>query len=202
MKARGEDPVAAGARRARPRRPAPPPRCRLGRASTSRSSRPTAPSSRATPRCWIVPGAAGEIGVLARHAPLVATLKAGATRVHLGAERVEEFTDRAGLLHRAAGSSDRARRPRGQRRPRSTARRPSRCSRRPRPSWSGSSSGESTADRWVVEQRLIHAQTQLEVATGGRPPRGSRQVTPAASAAKRAATLFALESFEAAWRPG
>ena len=28
----------------------------------------------------VVPGAAGEIGVLARHAPLVATLKAGSTR--------------------------------------------------------------------------------------------------------------------------
>ena len=30
----------------------------------------------------VVPGAAGEIGVLARHAPLVATLKAGSTRVY------------------------------------------------------------------------------------------------------------------------
>jgi hypothetical protein len=27
--------------------------------------------------------------------------------------------------------------------------------------------GESSADRWVVEQRLIHAQTQLDVASGG-----------------------------------
>jgi hypothetical protein len=31
----------------------------------------------------IVPGAAGEIGVLARHAPLVAMLNAGSTRVYL-----------------------------------------------------------------------------------------------------------------------
>ena len=34
----------------------------------------------------IVPGAAGEIGVLARHAPLVAMLKAGEIRVRTGGE--------------------------------------------------------------------------------------------------------------------
>ena len=37
----------------------------------------------------VVPGAAGEIGVLARHAPLVAMLKSGETRIRVG----NEWTD-------------------------------------------------------------------------------------------------------------
>ena len=47
----------------------------------------------------IVPGAAGEIGVLARHAPLVATLKAGSTRVHIRRDgEVREFATGPGFF--------------------------------------------------------------------------------------------------------
>ena len=46
----------------------------------------------------IVPGAAGEIGVLARHAPLVAMLKEGKTRVHLADGSVQEFATGAGFF--------------------------------------------------------------------------------------------------------
>ena len=46
----------------------------------------------------IVPGAAGEIGVLARHAPLIATLKAGSTRVHVSSSEVIEFATGPGFF--------------------------------------------------------------------------------------------------------
>jgi F-type H+-transporting ATPase subunit epsilon len=46
----------------------------------------------------VVPGAAGEIGVLARHAPLVATLKAGSTRIHLNPNEVLEFATGPGFF--------------------------------------------------------------------------------------------------------
>src|SRR5262249_21298644 len=46
----------------------------------------------------IVPGAAGEIGILARHAPLVAMLKAGSTRVHVHANEVLEFATGPGFF--------------------------------------------------------------------------------------------------------
>src|SRR6476661_6178969 len=54
----------------------------------------------------IVPGAAGEIGVLARHAPLVALLKAGSTRVHIGHGFFQVIEDRAIALVDAAVMAD------------------------------------------------------------------------------------------------
>src|SRR2546423_15197195 len=46
----------------------------------------------------VVPGAGGEIGVLARHAPLVARLKAGSTRVHVTQGDVKEFATGPGFF--------------------------------------------------------------------------------------------------------
>ena len=47
----------------------------------------------------IVPGADGEIGVLARHAPLIAMLKAGSTRVHVKRDsEVREFATGPGFF--------------------------------------------------------------------------------------------------------
>ena len=86
----------------------------------------------------IVPGAAGEIGVLARHAPLVATLKAGSTRVHLGGGEVLELATGSGFfkveLDRAIALVDDAIDVR-----RSTTRGRRSSSRRRRPSWRRSS---------------------------------------------------------------
>ena len=47
----------------------------------------------------IVPGADGEIGVLARHAPLIAMLNAGSTRVHVKRDgEVHEFATGPGFF--------------------------------------------------------------------------------------------------------
>ena len=110
----------------------------------------------------IVPGAAGEIGVLARHAPLVAMLKAGSTRVHLGDGEVREFAtgpgffqvleDRAiALVDDAVGAGeiddDRARKQLDE----------------AQAELEKVERGESTADRWQLEQRIRHAENQLRV---------------------------------------
>ena len=98
----------------------------------------------------IVPGAAGEIGVLARHAPLVAMLRAGEIRVKIGGDwqtfaagpgyftikqdravvLVDDAVRAEALLERAAG-------------------------------------GDEDIDRWHAEQRLRHAENKIAVAGRG-----------------------------------
>ena len=59
---------------------------------------PEGPAFEGEVEMLIVPGAAGEIGVLARHAPLVAMLKAGSTRVHVQGNEVLEFATGPGFF--------------------------------------------------------------------------------------------------------
>ena len=112
----------------------------------------------------IVPGQIGEIGVLARHAPLIATLKAGSTRIHLGGGDdaivfatgsgfFQMLNDRAiALVDGAVQASEiddakaRAQLAEAQAELEAIDR------------------GESSADRWQVEQRIKDAENQLSVA--------------------------------------
>ena len=108
----------------------------------------------------IVPGAAGEIGVLARHAPLVALLKAGSTRVHVSDGDIREFAtghgffqvieDRAIALVEAAVMADEIDESQVRRQLEEAKAELERLEQ-----------GESTADRWQLEQRILHAENQL-----------------------------------------
>ena len=126
---------------------------------------PDGPAFEGEAEMIVVPGAAGEIGVLARHAPLIATLKAGSTRVYLDRDGgdVREFATGPGFfqvqLDRAIAlvddavlasevDDDRAREQL------ETARQELELLDR----------GESNADRWQLEQRIKHAENQLSVA--------------------------------------
>jgi F-type H+-transporting ATPase subunit epsilon len=114
----------------------------------------------------IVPGAAGEIGVLARHAPLIALLKAGSTRVHVKRNgEVHEFAtgpgffkveqDRALALVDDAVDAKHIDDARARKQLEDAQAELERIER-----------GESDADRWQTEQRVRHAENQLAV--GGR----------------------------------
>src|SRR5919199_546317 len=116
----------------------------------------------------IVPGADGEIGVLARHAPLIATLKAGSTRIYLdrSAEEVREFATGPGFFKveqdRAIALVDDA----VDAREIDDARAREQLE-RAREELERVERGESEADRWQLEQRIRHAENQLAVAGGG-----------------------------------
>jgi F-type H+-transporting ATPase subunit epsilon len=111
----------------------------------------------------IVPGADGEIGVLARHAPLVAMLNAGSTRVHIrrGGD-VREFAtgpgffkveqDRALALVDDAIDTKEIDDQRAREQLEAARAELERVER-----------GESDADRWQLEQRIKHAENQLAV---------------------------------------
>jgi F-type H+-transporting ATPase subunit epsilon len=110
----------------------------------------------------IVPGAAGEIGVLARHAPLIALLQAGSTRVYTNreAEEVQEFATGPGFFtveqDRALALVDTAVNVResdpaaAQEQLEDAKAELERVER-----------GESEADRWQLEQRIKAAENQL-----------------------------------------
>jgi F-type H+-transporting ATPase subunit epsilon len=127
---------------------------------------PEGPAFEGEAEMIIVPGAAGEIGVLARHAPLVAMLKAGSTRVHVGDGSVQEFATGPGFFQVledraialvddavAAGEIDDARAQQQLDEAKAELERVER--------------GESTADRWQLEQRIRHAENQLSVSGHG-----------------------------------
>ena len=127
---------------------------------------PDGPAYEGDAEMVIVPGAAGEIGVLARHAPLIATLKAGSTRVHVSSNEVLEFAtgpgffqvlnDRAIALVDDAVGADKVDDARAREQLEAAQAELEAIER-----------GDSTADRWQVEQRLRHAENQLSVAGRG-----------------------------------
>jgi F-type H+-transporting ATPase subunit epsilon len=127
---------------------------------------PEGPAYEGEAEMLIVPGAAGEIGVLARHAPLIATLKAGSTRVHVAEGDVREYAtgpgffkvelDRALALVDDAVAADAIDAARAQEQLEAA-----------KAELEKVEQGESQADRWQLEQRVIHAENQLAVATGG-----------------------------------
>jgi|SRR5436190_4089887 len=127
---------------------------------------PDGPAFEGEAEMIVVPGAAGEIGVLARHAPLIATLKAGETRVYVTRDEIRAFAtgpgffqvqlDRAIALVDDAVLADEIDDARAREQLEAARRELERVDR-----------GESTADRWQLEQRVVHAENQLTVVGRG-----------------------------------
>src|SRR5919199_2202591 len=119
---------------------------------------PEGPAYEGEAEMIVVPGQAGEIGVLARHAPLIATLKAGSTRVYLDreAEDIREYAtgpgffqvelDRAIVLVDDAVLASEVDDERARKQLEEAQAELERVDR-----------GESSADRWQLEQRVAHA---------------------------------------------
>jgi F-type H+-transporting ATPase subunit epsilon len=129
---------------------------------------PEGPAFEGDAEMVVVPGAAGDIGVLARHAPLVATLKAGSTRVYrnVDAEDVMEFATGPGFfkveLDRAIALVDDAVDAKDIDEERARLQ-----LERARAELERVEAGEFTADRWQLEQRIAHAENQLRVSGRG-----------------------------------
>jgi F-type H+-transporting ATPase subunit epsilon len=129
---------------------------------------PEGPAFEGDVEMLIVPGADGEIGVLARHAPLVALLNAGSTRIYRdrASDDVVEFAtgpgffkveqDRALALVDDAVDASKIDDARAREQLEEAQAELERVER-----------GESDADRWQLEQRVRHAENQLTVAGRG-----------------------------------
>jgi len=126
---------------------------------------PDGPAFEGEAEMLIVPGAAGEIGVLARHAPLVAMLKAGSTRIYRdrASDDVVEFATGPGFFKveqdRALALVDDAVDARN-----IDAARAQEQLETARAELERVEQDDSDADRWQLEQRIRHAENQLEVA--------------------------------------
>ena len=109
----------------------------------------------------IVPGAAGELGILPRHAPLVAMLKAGEIRVKAGGDW-QAFASGAGYFKvqrdRAIVLVDEA--VRAEEIDVEQARREADEA---RALLERAQAGDTEIDRWKVEQQLRHAENKIAV---------------------------------------
>jgi F-type H+-transporting ATPase subunit epsilon len=113
----------------------------------------------------VVPGAAGEIGVLARHAPLVAMLKSGETRIRVGDAWTAFATgpgyfqvarDRAIVLVDDAVRAEEIDVEQAQREAEEA-----------RGLLERGEKGEEGIDRWLAAERLRHAENKIAVAGRG-----------------------------------